>query len=148
MEVEQFHQIENNLQVKQFLGDTRGFLHQMMRTVNVKEEVLSTIALVSDLSYAWHVVNDYVPRMQELLRRCAIARFLCADAGAVLTAMGRGRDAFATVLLRSAFLKLVSVLDLPLVRINQAKSPDIVSVSEFFSSTPPLCCRCLYVGGL
>lgn len=52
----------------------------------------------------------------------------------VLLTLCANRDAFAVVLLRSAFLKLVSVLDLPLVRINMAKSPDLISVSEFYSS--------------
>lgn len=38
-EVEQFHQIETDLQVQQFLKDTREYLHQMIRIVNIKEEV-------------------------------------------------------------------------------------------------------------
>lgn len=37
--VEEFHQIESSLQVKQFLIETRGALNQMLRIVNVKEEV-------------------------------------------------------------------------------------------------------------
>lgn len=112
LEVEEFHQIETNLQVKQFLNDTRSFLHQMIRTINIREETMATIALVSDMSYAKIVIEDYVGLMQERIRT----------------------DPFAVTKLRSAFLKLSSILDLPLVRINQANSADLVSVSEFYSS--------------
>jgi hypothetical protein len=37
--VQEFHQLESNLQVKQFLEDTKRFLIQMLRTINIKEEV-------------------------------------------------------------------------------------------------------------
>lgn len=35
--------------------------------------------------------------------------------------------------LRATFLKLASALDLPLLRINQANSPDLLSVSQYYS---------------
>lgn len=35
--------------------------------------------------------------------------------------------------LRATFLKLSSGLDLPLLRINQARSPDLISVSAYYS---------------
>lgn len=38
-QVQEFHQLEANLQVKQFLQDTKRFLMQMLRTINIKEEV-------------------------------------------------------------------------------------------------------------
>ena len=38
-QVQEFHQLESNLQVRQFLLETRTFLHQMIRTINIKEEV-------------------------------------------------------------------------------------------------------------
>ena len=38
-QVQEFHQLETNLQVKQFLEDTKRFLVQMLRTINIKEEV-------------------------------------------------------------------------------------------------------------
>jgi WASH complex subunit strumpellin len=37
------------------------------------------------------------------------------------------------LLLRATFMKLASILDAPLVRINQAQSPDLESVAEYFS---------------
>eukprot|EP01113_Clastostelium_recurvatum_P044787 TRINITY_DN759_c0_g1_i3.p1 TRINITY_DN759_c0_g1~~TRINITY_DN759_c0_g1_i3.p1 ORF type:complete len:1198 (+),score=276.33 TRINITY_DN759_c0_g1_i3:52-3645(+) len=112
VEVEQFHQIESSLQVKQFLIDTRQFLYQMIRIVNVKEEVLITLGLVADISYAWDIIDNYVDLMQKGIKN---------DPGLVLK-------------LRSTFLKLASILDLPLVRINQAQSNDLMSVSEYYST--------------
>lgn len=40
-------QIESSLQVKQFLVDTRSFLAQMLRIVNVTEDVLVTLSFIS-----------------------------------------------------------------------------------------------------
>lgn len=45
-------------QVKQFLADTRQYLHQMIRTINVKEEVLITVEIIADLSYAWMILDE------------------------------------------------------------------------------------------
>jgi len=111
-DVEQFHQIENNAHVKHFLLEARGLLRQMVRTVNIKEEHLITLAAVADLSYAFDIVTDFVPLMHRFIKQ----------------------DPFAVLLLRATFLKLASVLELPLVRINQAQSEDLPSVAEYYSS--------------
>jgi WASH complex subunit strumpellin len=110
-EVESFHQIETNVHVKHFLGETRSFMQQMVRTVNCKEEILMVITLVSDISYARDVIAGYVDLMQERIKR----------------------DPSSTIMLRSLFLKLATVLELPCVRINQAESPDLVSVMAYYS---------------
>ena len=57
LQVQEFHQLESNLQVKQFLADTRQFLHHMIRVINIKEEVLITIQIVADLSYCWKIID-------------------------------------------------------------------------------------------
>ncbi|CAI9726515.1 WASH complex subunit 5-like [Octopus vulgaris] len=110
-EVQEFHQLESNLQVKQFLADTRKYLHQMIRTINIKEEVLITIQIVADLSYAWHLMDSYTSIMQE----------------------GIKKDPSLVIKLRATFLKMASALDLPLMRILQANSPDLISVSKYYS---------------
>jgi WASH complex subunit strumpellin len=43
-------------------------------------------------------------------------------------------DPSCVIFLRATFLKLVSILDLPLLRVNQCGSKDVVSVSEYYSS--------------
>ncbi|KAG8184568.1 hypothetical protein JTE90_007684 [Oedothorax gibbosus] len=110
-EVQEFHQLESNLQIKQFLMDTRRFLHQMLRTINIKEEVLITLEMVADLSYAWEIIDSYTIFMQQ----------------------GIKKDPTLAIKLRATFLKLASALDLPLLRINQASSPDLLSVSQYYS---------------
>jgi len=110
-EVQEFHQLESNLQVRQFLLDTRQFLHQMIRTINIKEEVMITIQIVADLSYAWEIMDSYTVMMQQAIKsRPTLVKKL-----------------------RATFLKMASALDLPLVRISQANSPDLVSVSQYYS---------------
>ncbi|KAG8133940.1 putative WASH complex subunit strumpellin-like protein [Naja naja] len=101
-EVQEFHQLESNLQVCQFLADSRKFLHQMIRTINIKEEVLITMQIIGDL---------FTSIMQESIR--------------VSPSM--------VTKLRATFLKLASALDMPLLRINQANSPDLLSVSQYYS---------------
>ncbi|ELK24738.1 WASH complex subunit strumpellin [Myotis davidii] len=110
-EVQEFHQLESNLQVCQFLADTRKFLHQMIRTINIKEEVLITMHIAGDLSFAWQLIDSFTSIMQESIR--------------VNPSM--------VTKLRATFLKLASALDLPLLRINQANSPDLLSVSQYYS---------------
>lgn len=58
-EVQEFHQLENSLQIRQFLAETRVSLRQMIRTINIQEEVLITIDTVADLSYAWEIIDNY-----------------------------------------------------------------------------------------
>jgi hypothetical protein len=65
----EFHQLESNLQVRQFLADTRHYLHQMIRTINIKEDVLITLQIVGDLSYAWEIVDSYTSIMQEGIKK-------------------------------------------------------------------------------
>jgi len=59
--VQEFHQLEANLQVKQFLADTRRYLHQMIRIINIKEEILINIEIIADLSYAWEIIDRFLP---------------------------------------------------------------------------------------
>jgi WASH complex subunit strumpellin len=111
-DVEEFHQVEASLQVKQFLMDTRSYLATMIRTVNVSEKVLTNLDIVSDFSYAWILINDYTNLMHDRINK----------------------DPAICLLLRSTFLKLSSILSLPLVRITQCGSKDDISVASFYST--------------
>jgi len=111
-DVGQFHQIEGNASVRLFLEDAHGQLRQMLRLVNIKEDLLIALATVSDFSFAFALIRDYMPHMHHLIKS----------------------DPFAVLLLRATFLKLATVLDLPLVRINQAGSEDLASVAQYYSS--------------
>lgn len=110
-EVEQFEQVDS-IQIKAFLGDTREFLLQMVRLTNVQPTVMNVLETVSDLSYAWRLLRSYVGQLRERIRL----------------------EPSTAVLLRATFLKLASILDVPLIRISQCDSPDQTSVAEYYSS--------------
>lgn len=111
-DVEQFDVIDTNMQIKAFLKDTRDLLIQMVRAVNIKSEVLSNMESITDMSYGWEVIEDFIPTIHEKVKK---------DPGTV-------------VLLRALFLKLASILDVPILRIMQCNSPDTVSVAEYYST--------------
>ncbi|XP_053956653.1 WASH complex subunit homolog 5 [Anastrepha ludens] len=112
-EVEEFHNLQANMQVKQYLHETREFLHRMIQVINVKEDILINMQLISDLSYAWRLLDrDFTVIMQESIKK----------------------NPKSVIRLRAAFLKLASALEIPLLRINQAHSEDLVSVSNYYST--------------
>lgn len=109
--VEQFDQIDTNLQVKAYLEESREFLTEMVRTVRIRDEVMGIIENVSDLSYAWEISNDFMNILHQRVKS----------------------DPSSVILLRAVFLKLASILDGPLTRIHQCGSEDVISVAEYYS---------------
>ena len=162
-EVQEFHQLENSLQIRQFLQETRLSLHQMLRTINIKEEVLITISIVADLSYAWEIIDNYtgtvhlvplphihplpvhtphraaqqhhrVPRDRPVAAQPCILTFRgCLHLRAAFMQYGIKVDPTLVIKIRATFLKLASALEMPLVRIGQAGSKDLASVSQHYS---------------
>jgi len=110
-EVEEFHQVESSLQIKQFLAETREYLTKMVRVVNVHQDIIGQVGIISDFSYAWEMLRDYVALMQNEIKK----------------------NPSVVLLLRATFLKLVSIIDAPLERISQCESKDLVSVSAYYS---------------
>ncbi len=111
-DVEQFEVIDTNVQIKSFLQEVREIFRQMIRTVNIKSEIMNILENISDLSYAWGTLPDYLPVFHDRVNR----------------------DPTTVVLLRATFLKTASILDVPLVRITSIASPDAESVAEYYSS--------------
>uniref|UniRef100_A0A1A9W7M3 WASH complex subunit strumpellin n=1 Tax=Glossina brevipalpis TaxID=37001 RepID=A0A1A9W7M3_9MUSC len=112
-EVQEFHNLQTNMQVKQYLLETSEYLTKMFQVINIKEDILINIQLISDLSYAWHLMDrDFTTIMQESIKK----------------------QPKSVIRLRATFLKLASALEIPLMRINQAKSEDLISVSNYYSS--------------
>ncbi|CAG9860794.1 unnamed protein product [Phyllotreta striolata] len=110
-EVQEFHQLDNNMQVVQFLSETRKNLDRMIRIMNVKETVLINLQIIGDISYAWELIDYYTNIMQSGIRK----------------------EPTLVIKLRAVFLKLSSALEIPLLRINQAQSEDLISVSQYYS---------------
>lgn len=111
-EVEQFEEVDTQAQVKQFLEETRQQLWNMVRIVNILQDRVVELFIISDTSYVWQIIDQFVPLMQSIIQR---------NPRSVLS-------------LRSTFIKLASLLQQTCVRINQVpNNPDLFSVSAFYS---------------
>lgn len=97
--------------MKQHLTESLDYLHQMLHTINVTEETLINIQIIGDISYAWILIDQYTDVMRESI----------AD------------PPYLVINLRAIFVKLSTALEIPLLRINQAKSEDLESVSHYYS---------------
>ena len=84
----------------------------MVRIVGLDDRLLSTIEVVTDMSYAWEIMDDYREVIHARIRK----------------------DPQAVNSLRAVFIKLSSILDIPMVRITQANSPDTDSVAAYYSN--------------
>lgn len=110
--VQEYHNLNSNMQVKQHLIETDQYLHQMIQTINIKEDNLINLQIIGDLSYAWITIDKYTEIMQESVKK----------------------QPSLVIKLRATFLKLASALEIPLLRINQARSNDLESVSQYYSN--------------
>jgi len=116
-EVALYHQIETNIPIKNWLAEIRAYLGKMIRILNISDDVMATIMLVSEIGYGRDIVYDYIPEMQKRIKK---------DPGSVL-------------LLRSTFLKLASMLQNPLARIVQVSGKEVMAaefmaVSQYYST--------------
>lgn len=41
----------------------------MVRIVHVKRQILVNVSTISDFAYAWTAINDYLPLMQEEIKK-------------------------------------------------------------------------------
>lgn len=110
--IQEFHSIESHVQVCVYLTDMRSYLRKMMDIMQVKESMLFKLQVIGDLSYAWLLIDQYKGTMQDQI----------------------GKSPTILIKLRTIFLKLASALEIPLMRINEEKSEDLISVSHYFSN--------------
>jgi len=64
----EFHQLENNLHISQYLADTRETLHNMLRTGSISEDIMINLNIVTDCCYAWNVMESFIDVMQESIK--------------------------------------------------------------------------------
>ena len=110
-EVQDYHGLDASAGIVQAVNEVVADLQAMVKVSMVSENDLITFALVYDFSYAWIIVDQFTKIMQASIKK----------------------DAYHVAKLRTVFLKLASGLELPLLRINQAHSPDFISVSSYYS---------------
>ncbi|XP_041987487.1 WASH complex subunit 5 [Aricia agestis] len=111
-EVEEFHGIKSTSTVFQYLTESKDALKNVLRAALLKEDSLITMETVADFSYAWCTIDLYTVHMQNNIKE----------------------NPAVTSKLRALFLKLASAMEIPLLRINQAQSEDLVSVSQYYSN--------------
>ncbi len=81
----EYHNLESQVQVREWMTDTTGCLHRMLRTGSVNEDTLVTLQIIADLGYAWgSLIDTLTPQMQGLIKK----------------------DPFAVSKLRAVFLKV------------------------------------------
>uniref|UniRef100_A0A6A7FVW9 Strumpellin n=1 Tax=Hirondellea gigas TaxID=1518452 RepID=A0A6A7FVW9_9CRUS len=110
-QVKEYHDLSSCGGAVQAVEEAVAALQALVRLANAEDSDMVILATVADLSYAWTLVDQYTSVMQKSIKQ---------DAGEV-------------VRLRAVFLKLSSGLELPLLRITQARSQDVMSVSSFYS---------------
>ncbi|CAG9561269.1 unnamed protein product [Danaus chrysippus] len=110
--VEEFHGIKSTSTVVQLISESKDALKNVLRAASLKEDSLVTLETVADFSYAWCTIDLYTVYMQDSIKE----------------------NPAVTSRLRALFLKLASAMEIPLLRINQAQSDDLVSVSQYYSS--------------
>ena len=79
--------------------------------MGIKKQMLGQISIISDFSYAWVVIYDYLELLQKTI----------------------SEKPKSVLMLKAVFIKLSTIMEKPLMRILQAGSPDITSVSKFYS---------------
>lgn len=62
--IAEFHGLEASAGVVQAVGDVVSGLQCLVKVAGIKEDDLVTLSLISDLSYAWSLVDEYTPIMQ------------------------------------------------------------------------------------
>lgn len=111
-EVEEFHGMKTTSTIVQFLSDSKDSLKNLLRAAALKEDSLVTLETIADVSYAWCTIDLYTKYMQDSIKE----------------------NPSVTSRLRALFLKLASAMEIPLLRINQAHSEDLISVSQYYSN--------------
>lgn len=67
----EFHDLEASAGVVQAVGDVVSALQSLVKVAGIKDDDLVTLSLISDLSYAWTLVDEYTPRMQVGVQYCS-----------------------------------------------------------------------------
>ena len=109
----QFSQISQSIVIWTSVVGVIDGLKLIARLLAVDEKYEPLIGTISDFSYGFAILYNFVPLMQKRIKA----------------------DPFSVVKLRATFMKLSSLLDLQLVRIVQVESNDVGSVSEHYSTT-------------
>ena len=110
-EAAEFHSLEANLQVTQYLSETKDSLLTMVRLAGAEDDILVQLQILSDFSYAWSLIDNFTQLMQAQIKT----------------------DPRRVSELRSTFLKLSGAMEAAMLRLGEAGSRDLLSVSQYYS---------------
>jgi WASH complex subunit strumpellin len=104
--------IERSVQIKHYITETQKSLNHMIRIVNIKKQLIANISYITDFSYAWITIEEYLPLMQSEIRK---------EPQVVLN-------------FKTMFMKLASIMNYPLLRIIECNSDYLKSVANYYSN--------------
>ena len=64
-DIEEYNQVGSRIQVKSYLQDTRNDLNHMVKIVNIKKTTLAHIEIISDITWSWIALKQYIRLMQK-----------------------------------------------------------------------------------
>lgn len=111
-EVLEYHNLNQNMHVKQNLEEISGILSHMMGLLTVKDAILIDLQIIGDFSYAWYLIDNYTELMQNSIKK----------------------EPNVLIKLRALFLKMATALEVPLLRINQMGGQDLVTITRYYSN--------------
>ena len=95
----------------QYLTETKEALMSMIRLAGAEDDVLVQLQILSDFSYAWHLIDQFTGLMQDQIKR----------------------EPRRVAELRSTFLKLSGAMEGAMLRLGEAQSKDLFPVSQYYS---------------
>ncbi|CAJ1027996.1 Hereditary spastic paraplegia protein strumpellin, putative [Leishmania lindenbergi] len=107
--IQEFAQVNQQLQVLQYVRETCADLHQMLNYMNAERRVLGRLATVTDFSYAWELLSARGYLVRELQGRIRQQPVVAAQ-------------------MQALFVKLSSLLHMPCIRIDQGIAASAASV--------------------
>lgn len=102
--------IDGNAQMLSNLDGAKRHLRRMVKAVHLKEKLLQDIAQITDCGYASLLLREYIPDMQTTIQK----------------------NSKATLMLRATFIKLTSIMNMPMVRLIQANADDYKGVCLYY----------------
>ncbi|KAI3918662.1 hypothetical protein MKX01_041982 [Papaver californicum] len=111
-EIEQVDELEECLQIKERISIIQKYLQNMLQALNLQDETVTALSVIIDAVYLWGLLDKFTLRLHQKIKQ---------DSSVVLN-------------LHCLFLKFRPMVDAPIIRLSQNRSPDLPFVSAYYSS--------------
>lgn len=110
-EVQEYH--TSYAHAKQRNDEVISIFNSMIHLLHIKDTILVDLQAIGDFSYAWYLIEDFTPFIHASLKKTPNV----------------------LIKLRALFIKLSTVLEIPLMRINQfGGAEEFVSITCYYSN--------------